>query len=373
MSHWIALLALALIALLLNWIFTPLVLNTAKKKKWLDQPNHRTVHKDPVPRLGGVGMFVAMALVLVGAYASDRLGWFVWPEGTWTWPALLLAAGWASTHVLGVLDDFVEFRAIYKFLLQMLGVFLAIGAGLIIDRIEIPLTDWVLNLGPFGPFITLLWIAGVTNAVNLIDGMDGLAGGFSVLALGVLGLYYALVSLWLPAMVCFTAVGVLVAFLFFNFPPAKIFMGDSGSLMLGYLLAVIPLMGGEASLFHHYWLLPVVLVLVPLGDTLAAILRRIRDRRPIWSPDKLHTHHKLLALGLSTRQVLALVYTTTVFTAIPILVAGLLNHYYQHEQVAWWGSLASGVVILVLFSILHFVFHDRVPQPKTKVVSEEAM
>ncbi len=360
MANWFLLFLFALVALGLNLLFTPLILKTAKKRDWLDQPNHRTVHKDPVPRLGGVGMFAAMAIVLIGAFVADRLGWLVWPAETWTWTALLLGIGWASTHILGVLDDFVEFRAIYKLLLQLFGVFIAIGAGLNIDRIEIPLTTWVLQLGLFGPFVTLLWVVGITNAVNLIDGMDGQAGGYSFLALGVLGLYSALVGNWLPALVCFTAAGVLFAFLIFNFPPAKIFMGDSGSLMLGYLLAVVPLMGGEASLFHHYWLLPAVLVLIPLADTIAAILRRLRAGRPVWSPDKFHMHHKLLALGLSTRTILAIVYSTTLLTAIPVFIAGVLNHYYQHEEVAWWGSLASGILVLVLFSVLHTVYHKRI-------------
>lgn len=361
MNKWIQLSSFALGGLILNWVFTPLVLRTAKKKAWLDQPNHRTLHKEPVPRLGGVGMFLAMALVLTVAFVLDWFGWVTWPEGTWTWPVLLLALGWASTHVLGVLDDFVEFRAVYKFLLQLLGVFLAIGAGLIIDRVQVPLTSWVIELGPFGPFVTLLWIAGVTNAVNLIDGMDGLAGGYSLLALAVLGVYSGIVGLWLPALICFTAVGVLLAFLVFNFPPAKIFMGDSGSLMLGYLLAVVPLMGGEASLFHHFWLLPVVLVLIPLSDTIAAILRRIRDRRAIWSPDKEHTHHKLLSLGLTTKQVLAIVYATTVSTAAPVLVAGLLHGNAQREMVAWWGSVGSGAVALTLFTLLHYIYRSKNP------------
>jgi len=359
MNYWILVTLFAVAGLLLNWVFTPLILRTARKQSWLDQPNHRTLHKEPVPRLGGVGMFSAMALVLTVAFVFHHVGLLVWPEDVWTWPVLLVALGWASTHVLGVLDDFVEFRAIYKFLLQLLGVFLAIGAGLIIDRVQIPLTSWVIDLGPFGPFITLLWIAGVTNAVNLIDGMDGLAGGYSALSLAVMGVYSGLVGLWLPALVCFTAVGVIVAFLVFNFPPAKLFMGDSGSLMLGYLLAVVPLMGGGESLFHHFWLLPVVLVLVPLSDTIAAILRRVRDGRAIWSPDKEHTHHKLLALGLTTRQVLAIVYSATVSTAAPVLVAGVLHEAALRELVAWWGCLGSGALALTLFTLLHYIYHRR--------------
>ena len=298
--NWFVVGFMTFLGFVLNLIVTPLVLKVAHHKDWLDKPNHRTVHTDPVPRLGGVGMFLSAGVVLIGLFllAFFGISWLA-PE-TWTLSVFLLFLGWASTHVLGVLDDFVQFRAIYKFLLQMLGVLLALGAGLLIDRITIPGTDLVLPLGVFAPFVTLFWIAGVTNAVNLIDGMDGLAGGFSLLALSALGVYSAMTGQVLATVVCFTVVGTLAAFLVFNFPPAKIFMGDSGSLMLGYLLAVIPLWGGASSLFHQFWLLPVVLVLFPLSDTLAAILRRLRENRPIWNPDKVHTHHKLLALGVST-------------------------------------------------------------------------
>jgi len=364
--NWFLVGSMAFLGFVLNLIVTPLVLKVAHKKDWMDQPNHRTVHTDPVPRLGGVGMFASAAVVLVGLFLLAVIG-FPWlPADSWTFSAFMLFLGWAATHILGVLDDFVQFRAIYKFLLQMLGVLLALGAGLLIDRITIPGTGWVLPLGVFAPFLTLFWIAGVTNAVNLIDGMDGLAGGFSLLALAALGVYSALTGQLVATLVCFTVVGTLGAFLVFNFPPAKIFMGDSGSLMLGYLLAVIPLWGGDRSLFHQFWLLPVVLVLLPLSDTVAAILRRLNANRPIWSPDKEHTHHKLLAMGFSTKSILAMVYGTTVITCVPIFMAGLNWNNSESRFVSWVGSASAGLVILVFFSLLHFAYRKRFPVIRSK-------
>ncbi|MEI8096285.1 MAG: MraY family glycosyltransferase [Spirochaetales bacterium] len=348
-SPWIVVGAAAA-ALVLNSLLTPLILSVSRRRNWVDEPNHRTVHKDPVPRLGGVGMFGSIGVVLLGLYVADLL----WPglvtAGTWTWSALLLLLGLGSTHVLGVLDDFVELRAIYKLLLQLLGALLAIGAGLSFDHLAVPFTDWVLNLGPFAPFVTLLWVVGITNAVNLIDGMDGLAGGFSLISLASIGAYYALSGQFLPSVVAFVAAGAVMGFLFFNFPPAKLFMGDSGSLTLGYLLAVLPLWGGTQSLMGQYWLLPIVLVLVPMSDTLAAILRRLRENRPIWSPDKEHMHHKMLNMGVKTKQVLAIVYAATLVTAAPVVLAGV----FHSPPLDLWMSLAAGLVILVLFSILHY-------------------
>jgi len=338
------------VALVLNALMTPIIVSVARRRNWVDQPNHRTVHQEPVPRLGGVGMFASLALVLLGVFAADFLWPGVMPAGSFNASALLLFVGVASTHVLGLIDDFVELRAIYKFLLQLLGAMLAIGAGLSFDHLRIPHTPWVLELGPFAPFVTLVWVVGVTNAVNLIDGMDGLAGGFSLISLAAVGTFALFTTQPQVALVSFVAVGVLGAFLFFNFPPAKLFMGDSGSLVLGYLLAVLPLWGGENSLMGQQWLLPVVLVLIPISDTLAAILRRLRENRPIWSPDKSHMHHKMLAMGLNSKQVLTVVYTATVATATPVVLAGV----FQSSSLDLWACLVSALVTVVLFSVLHY-------------------
>jgi len=340
----------ALVAIVLNAVLTPLILQVSRRKNWVDEPNYRTVHKDPVPRLGGVGLFSSIALVLLGLFAADQVWPGLVPPGSWTLSALLLVLGLGSTHSLGLLDDFVELRAIYKLLLQLLGALLAIGAGLSFDHLQIPFTKITLELGNFAPFVTLVWVVGITNAVNLIDGMDGLAGGFSLISLASVGTFALLTGQALPAIVSFVAVGAVLAFLVFNFPPAKLFMGDSGSLTLGYLLAVLPLWGGEHSLMAQCWLLPVVLVLVPMSDTLAAILRRLRENRPIWSPDKAHMHHKLLAMGLSTKQVLAIVFAATLVTGAPVVLAGLVGS----SDISCLASLLSGVVIVALFSILHY-------------------
>ncbi len=340
----------ALVAFVLNTLVTPLIVQVSRRKNWVDEPNHRTVHKDPVPRLGGVGLFFSIAVVLVGLFATDQLWPGFVPAGSWTLSALLLLLGLGSTHSLGLLDDFVELRAIYKLLLQLLGALLAIGAGLSFDHLQIPFTTIKLELGSFAPFVTLLWVVGITNAVNLIDGMDGLAGGFSLISLASVGTFALLTGQELPAIVSFVAGGAVLAFLLFNFPPAKLFMGDSGSLTLGYLLAVLPLWGGEHSLMAHCWLLPVVLMLVPMSDTMAAILRRLRENRPIWSPDKAHMHHKLLAMGLTTKQVLVLVYLATLVTAAPVVLAGVVSS----PDISWLASLLSGIVIVALFSFLHY-------------------
>jgi len=149
-----------------------------------------------------------------------------------------------------------------------------------------------------------------------------------------------------------------MAFLVFNLPPAKIFMGDSGSLALGYLIAILAVWGGDYSLFHQFWLLPFTLVLIPVGDTMAAILRRLRTNRAVWSPDKEHTHHKLLALGLKPRQVLLVMYSLMAITSSPVLVASVTPGAPPLLAAL---SLASGVLVLVLFVVLHRIYRRRFP------------
>jgi len=343
-------------------VLMPVILKLAHHKEWLDNPNHRSVHKDPVPRLGGVGIFLSFFFAMGVAFAWDALANGVLPPAAKSMTSLFVLLGLLSTFILGLMDDFWQFRAVYKFLLQLLGAFLAIGAGLTVDQLTIPFTPIVIDLGPFGPFLTLLWIIGITNAVNLIDGMDGLAGGYSVLAFSLVGVTMAMTGHWFAATGCFIIVGAVLGFLVFNFPPAKIFMGDAGSLSLGYCLAILTLWGGPTdSLFHHLWILPFPIVLIPVGDTVSAILRRLRQGVPIWSPDKEHTHHKLLKMGFTTKQVLAIVYTSVLVTASPVLVLALSPP--GSGSLLLWVSLASIALIIGLFSTLHVLFRRKFPDP----------
>jgi len=352
-------------SLVLNLVVTPLILKLARRQEWLDTPNHRSVHKDPVPRLGGAGIFLSFGLAIGFIFVGGFAGWWTLPPAAYQPSAAWLAVGLASTLVLGLLDDFVQFRAIYKFLLQMFGAVCVLAAGLSITEIAIPYSTMIIHLGPFGPLLTVIWVLGITNAVNLIDGMDGLAGGLSALALAFLGFVMITNGHHFAAVVCFVLVGSLVGFLVFNLPPARIFMGDAGSLSLGFMLATIPLWGGpQHSLFQEMWLLPVTLVLLPIGDTVAAMLRRARLRVPIWSPDREHTHHKLLHLGLSTRQVLLVFYGGFLLTGSPVLVLAILTDRSVGSVGLLWMSVASIVVVTVLFTVLHWVYRKKVPDPE---------
>jgi len=369
---WLPLVFAMLLGAALNFLLTPGILRLAHQKRWLDQPNHRTVHQQPIPRLGGVGMVVSIVISLLTLWGADLLGFWVWPTGTWSQTTLLVLLGWGVIFLLGVLDDFCQLKAVFKVLIQVLGILLVFAANLTIERIAVPFTDQSISLGFFGPFLTAIWIMVITNAVNLIDGLDGQAGGYAAIALSSLGVYSFLSGLWFSGLLCFLTVAVLLVFLAFNLPPAQIFMGDSGSLMLGYLVAVLPLVGGDKSLFHTSWTLPLALVAFPIADTLASVFRRLREGRSVLSPDKQHTHHKLMALGFSTKKILVMVYGTTLLASSTVVLAGVLPETVG-RSVSWWLGMGCLALSLIgLFSLLHYSFrdHHRTPNVHLRASSD---
>jgi UDP-GlcNAc:undecaprenyl-phosphate GlcNAc-1-phosphate transferase len=309
--------------------------------------------------LGGVGIFGSflLAFLIVSSHTALQS-----EEGILRDQALW-AAGLGSLLMFatGLLDDFRNLRARYKLLLQILAALVAMAGGLSFGpfltpfgfTLKIPLLSWL---------ITLVWVVGVTNAVNLIDGMDGLAGGVSAIA----ALFWILIALASndhgPAFLILPAalLGAILGFLLYNKPKARIFMGDTGSLVLGYVLSLFPLFRVEGVSSTRWLLVGITLLVVPIFDTLAAILRRLRECRSIGDPDRHHIHHKFLDLGFRVPQILGIVYF---FSALSGLIAYLwirhlksLPSYYL--PLAWIPTVA-------LFLVLHFkTRRTKGPEPE---------
>ncbi|GAB6091611.1 MraY family glycosyltransferase [Spirochaeta dissipatitropha] len=335
----------------LNLLLTPLIIHIACRNGWYDDPDHRTVHTVPVPRLGGIGFVVSILLVCIA---------FVLVMNVEIAPRFwMIVVGLLIFHVVGVADDFVVFRAIIKLSGQLVAAMFLIGGGLVIDRIGIPFTDYSQSLGPLGPIITLIWIVAITNAVNLMDGLDGLAGGISLLAFLAMAVYFALQAIYPELLFLVIGIGALSAFLYYNKPKARIFMGDGGSLFLGALLAILPIMGGDSSLFHVNFLLAPTLVALPILDTLAAIWRRVRDSYPIHHPDKKHLHHKLLNMGLDNWKILKVVYMYCLILGVPVLLQGF-----------GWTTAATIALAFAWLQLLLFFF--RIHQSGKALAAEAA-
>ena len=298
--------AVAVLAFLFNLLIIPGVLALSHRNKWYDSTDPRKVHTGNIPRTGGVGIFFSF----LGSMAVLIFLRFFFPQFTFeltTISVLPVAIGVIILFVTGILDDFYNLRARYKLILQILAALVVVLAGYRFTYFSLPF-DLGISFPLFTYAITFLWIVGVTNAINLIDGVDGLAGGVSAIA----AFFWAIISLILghtfSAFLSLALFGSVLGFLVFNKPPAKIFMGDSGSLVLGFLLAVLPLVEKESGAGSRVLLLASTLLIVPILDTLSAILRRLRKRQNIGTPDKEHMHHKLLGMGYSVSKILILIY-----------------------------------------------------------------
>jgi UDP-GlcNAc:undecaprenyl-phosphate GlcNAc-1-phosphate transferase len=297
----------ALISCAINLGLTPFILWISHKKGWFDSSNHRKIHSGNIPRLGGVGMFLSFALSIafVGSLFS---GASHEPWASAYWP---LAVSLVAMHGLGLADDFLDLRALLKFAIQLGAAILVASSGFVFRAIPVPFSAQLIELGWVSYPLTVLWIVGVTNALNLIDGMDGLAGGVSLVAGLTMGILLSGGSggAGFGAMAAFCMMGAIAGFLFYNFPPARLFMGDSGSLLLGFTLAVLPLIdapsGARPSI--DIWQAATILF-VPILDTFGAMIRRRMKGISFFTPDKHHIHHNLLRLGLTERPILGIIY-----------------------------------------------------------------
>lgn len=328
------------IALFINLGLIPLIIKFAHHFKLYDLPDKRKIHTGLIPRLGGSGIFLSFIITIILTYlilyifnSTDLL-----LQSKPRFYALF--SGIFLIHIFGLYDDLRNVKAPLKLFFQTLAAAIVAGGGYLIHSLTIPYLG-TINLGLFAYPVTIIWIVGISNAINLIDGMDGLAGGicaFAALSMGIIALIQGQI---LIVVLCFALFGSITGFLFYNYPPAKIFMGDSGSLFLGFSLSVFPLMGiSKASAFGTL-IVPITLLLIPIMDTAGAILRRIRQKRPIHSPDKEHIHHKLLDMGLSERQILSVIYGISFYLGVVSITSVVLpkeiNVYLI--MVVWIGSM----------------------------------
>jgi len=299
------------IALIVSYAVTPGVKKLAIKIGAIDKPDERKVHTHVIPRLGGLAIYIGfMAAVL---YSMP-----VFPE----FFGFLLGA--AAIVLLGIWDDIRNIPAKVKLAGQIIAAAIPVAYGVQIE--------WVTN--PFGTIliipewlavpVTVFWIVGFTNTVNLIDGLDGLAAGVSVIA--SISMFFMAVSMnqYLPAMILVAMSGAALGFLQYNFNPAKIFMGDTGSMLLGYTMAVVAVLGLVKTAATVALIVPIIALGVPIMDTLFAIIRRKMSGVPVFQPDKGHLHHRLLALGMTQKQAVLSMYMVSVLLGfVAVFVANV--------------------------------------------------
>jgi UDP-GlcNAc:undecaprenyl-phosphate/decaprenyl-phosphate GlcNAc-1-phosphate transferase len=293
-------------------VATYAVRERARRSQLFDGCEERKVHRGEIPRLGGVGVFVASALGLSAAFAlygADVLG-------SWRTGLPIILGGAAAVHFLGLFDDLYDIRARYKLLAQVVIALCVYFAGVRVTTISLPFFG-ITPLSPgVGLLFTVLWLVGITNAFNLIDGLDGLASGAAMFALTTMFVVASINGQDGAALVTIILAGATLGFLVYNFPPASIFLGDSGSLFLGFMLAGVGLLSSQKSQTVVAVAIPVVSLGLPVLDTGISILRRFLRGQPIFSPDRGHIHHRLLMLGHSPRRAALLLYGACALLAL---------------------------------------------------------
>lgn len=298
-----------LVSLIVAAALTPLVASWAKKNQWFDLPTEaRKIHTRAIPRIGGLAVSAAFFAPLVGlAIYTNRISGLLYADAT-MFSALCLGA--AAILSLGIFDDLKGADAKTKLIVQASVAAMMWGAGFRVELLGNPLGT-AFELGVLSLPLTVIWMVGVINALNLIDGLDGLASGIALFTSVVLfGVAFTDNAVLLCLLMAALA-GSLVGFLFFNFNPAKIFLGDSGSMFLGFVLASVSVWTQRKGATAVALLIPVMALGVPLLDTTLSFVRRIVRKQNPFKADKDHVHHRLLALGLSHKNAVLTLYTVS--------------------------------------------------------------
>lgn len=308
--------AIILSAMTATWIATPIVRRLAIRWGIVARPGGRHIHATPTPKMGGVAMFFGFAAALLVQALGERFAdWRpILTRGDSQFLGAL--AGLVVVFIVGILDDVVDLSPGMKFVGQLLAASVAVAAGVRIDFLGNPFGDGIILLGILAIPLTLLWMLGFTNVINLIDGMDGLAAGVTGIAAVSFLILADQASQFTAAVVAAALIGACLGFLRYNFSPASIFMGDSGALFIGFALACISVLGVMKSVAAITLAVPLLIVGVPLFDTVSAIIRRRRHGRPIQEADRGHIHHRLLGRGFNTRQTVLIIYAWSAMLAI---------------------------------------------------------
>lgn len=325
---------------LLSYAMTPIVRVLAFRIGAVDVPlDNRRIHKKPMPRIGGLAIYLSFTLttVIFGQPTSELIT--IWIGG-------------GALVILGVLDDIYRLNAWLKLIVQLGAAIFAVVNGCVIDHIN--LGGAYVSLGALSAPLTVLWIAGLTNAINLIDGLDGLACGVSAISSLSLLFVVMLQGDFVSALICAILFGSCFGFLPFNFNPARIFMGDTGALFLGYTLAVISVFGVFKLHAVLAFLVPFAIFALPLLDTLSAIIRRILSGKSPFAPDRGHIHHKLIDMGFTQKESVKILYAICgIFGLVAVFCTESMFHTMRVSK-----SVLIAVIAMGLFFLNYIILKD---------------
>jgi UDP-GlcNAc:undecaprenyl-phosphate GlcNAc-1-phosphate transferase len=353
-----------LLSALTSYALTPIVARVARRKMWIDTPDaSRSIHTQPTPRIGGVAIVGAF---LVGLVYFALVPYLLPAEmaNSIRIPSPLIITGALIMAVVGLYDDIRPMHFLAKLASQLGVAILMVSGGFVIPEVFNPFTDVSFVLPQwFAIALTVAWIVGAINAINLLDGMDGLASGVCVIVFGSLTAAYMVMGDWTNSAWVAVIVGALFGFLRYNFNPAQIFMGDSGSMFLGFLVAAYSLRGASRANSLLALLIPIIAMGLPVMDTGLAIIRRFIQRRSIFHPDKDHIHHRIVRkLGLSHRNSVLVLYTISIGFGIAAFLLAI-----SHRRLG--DSLFTTVVLCAtavgIFALLRSLGYLTVPRRRS--------
>ncbi len=326
----------------------PFVKQIAAHVGALDIPNERKVHKTPMPRLGGLAIFFGFLL-----------GYMIY--GTHSPQMNSILIGSFVIVLTGVFDDIKPLKASTKFIGQLVAACILVFYGNFVMS-NISAFGITIDFGPFSYFLTLFFILGCINCMNLIDGLDGLAGGIASIYFLTIGIIATMQGKFgLDFVLTFVMLGSTLGFLVHNFNPASIFMGDSGSMFLGFIIATIALLGFK-NVTMSSLIIPLLILAIPILDTLFAIVRRWLKGESLSTPDKFHIHHQLLNRNFTQRQTVLIIYVINILFAIASIVYVLKD--------ALLGYIIYGILLLivVLFVVKTNVVFEHPQESKKKKI-----
>lgn len=330
------------VTFLIAWLSADLLVPPIRRFAYMvgkvDTPDARKVHSTPIPRMGGIAICLGCFLSLAGIEYLHP-GYFSNLPSAW----IGIVSGGLVIFMVGLIDDLYNLPAKIKLLGQILAASLAFALGVKLSFVTNPFGGMILFPEWVSFILTVFWLVGITNTINLIDGLDGLAAGVSIISASTLFLLAIERGQGLSALVAIALVGGTLGFLRYNFNPAKIFMGDCGSLFLGFMLGALSLTGAMKVAATVSVVLPILILGIPIFDTTFAIVRRMANKKPIFEADKGHLHHRLLGVGLSQKRAVLVIY------GVSTLLGGIalqLVHYQQAKVLIFvsvcliaWGAI----------------------------------
>lgn len=334
-----------LVALAVTFVLTPVVKDFAIRIGAVDKPDARKVHHGLIPRLGGLAIYVGFMVSVIATIG-------------FTYEMVGIMVGATFLIAVGIADDVYSLPPKVKLLGQIIAAAIPVVIfNINIEWIDVPRLGIIYLPEIISLPLTIFWIIGFVNTVNLIDGLDGLAAGIATIASIAIALLAFQMGQWVAAAAMVAMTGACLAFLQYNFNPAKIFMGDTGSMFLGYIISAVSVMGSMKTVATAVLIVPLLALTVPITDTLLAIVRRKSSGVPIFSPDKNHLHHRLLAKGLNQKQVVLVMYALTAFFSCTALIV---------IHLSLWSGIAIVAIALVLFVLWARklgVMQEIVPSP----------